>query len=501
MKRRLVLVVTFVLLLVVWFIGAEETSRSPNVCKRVFNIKSFGAVGDGDTLDTKSVQLAIDTCAANSGGIVEVPAGSYRIGTIRMRSNVSLKLDDGATLLGSKSLADYATDILGLAEEPAFQKCLIHAENATNFGFQGAGIIDGSGSHWAFPVKVNGIVAERPSMLRLTNCKQVSFTGLTFKNPTSWGLHLVACQKVHFDGITIQSRDNNANNDGIDLDGCCEVLVENCRINSGDDAVCLKSTLPQPCSNIVVRSCQLSSQTACFKMGTSSRSGFMEVQVLDSRLHDCPMGAVKLLLVDGGRLENVRLERLTMEDVGGPIFIRLGNRGRLYDHPIEQVYKPETSPEGGPLGTLRNVIIKDVTARVTGKDLSRQGIMITGIPGHRIQGVTLENICVHFPGGGKAEDATRLVPEDIARYPEQFFFGVLPSWGIFLRHAEGITLSHVKIDCENGDARPPVYVEDVRNLKAKELVINALTLDLEKQMLESRANIFHEAARDTVPTC
>jgi polygalacturonase len=389
-----------------------------------------------------------------------------------MLSNVTLKLNDGATLLGSQTIGDYAAAVGGLAEEPAFQKCLIHAENATNVGFQGAGTIDGRGGMRAFPIKVNGKAGERPSLMRLANCQRVRFTGLTFKNPASWGLHLVGCQDVRFDGVTIHSRDNNANNDGIDLDGCRDVVVENCRINSGDDAVCLKSTLAQPCSNIVVRSCQLSSKTAGFKLGTSSRSGFVDIRVVDSRFHDCPMGAVKLLLVDGGRLENVTLERLTMENVGGPIFIRLGNRGRLYDKPAAQIYEKDVRPEGAQVGVIRGITIRHVTARVTGTDRDRQAIMITGIPGHRVQDVVLEDIDVRFPGGGTQDDAMRQVPEDVARYPEQYFFGVLPAWALFVRHADGIRLRNVKLDCHAADARPPVFLEDVGRWDAQGVLIN-----------------------------
>jgi polygalacturonase len=450
--------------------------------ERVFNVRAFGATGDGGTLDTKFIQAAIAACHASGGGIVELPQGNYHVGTLEMLSNVTLKLNEGAMLLGSQTIRDYAAKVGGLAEEPAFQKCLIHAENATNLGFEGAGTIDGRGSMRAFPTGVKGVLAERPTLMRLANCQRVRFSGLTFKNPASWGLHLVGCQDVRFDGVTIHSRDNNVNNDGIDLDGCRDVIVENCRINSGDDAICLKSTLPQPCSNIVVRACQLSSKTAGFKLGTSSHSGFVDIRLMDSQFRDCPMGVVKLLLVDGGLLENVTLERLTMENVGGPIFIRLGNRGRLYDKPARQVYGKDVRPEGAPVGVIRGVTIKQVTARVSGKDRDRQGIMITGIPGHRVQDVTLEDIAVRFPGGGTRDDATRQVPEDIARYPEQYFFGVLPAWGLFVRHAEGISLNNVTFDCETDDARKPFYIEDVKNLEAKGIVINGLAVDPAKEM-------------------
>jgi len=446
--------------------------------QRTFNVRTFGAMGNGSALDTKAVQEAILACHASGGGIVELPSGRYRVGTLKMLSNVTLKLQDGATLLGSQAIGDYVAETGIWMEDPAFQKCLIYAENATNLGFHGTGTIDGRGSREAFPVEMNGKLAERPMFMRLANCTHVSFTGLTFKNPASLGLYLMGCQNVRFDGITIQSRGNNVNNDGIDLDGCRDVIVENCRINSGDDAICLKSTISQPCSNIVVRSCWLSSETAGFKLGTSSRSGFVDIRLMDSQFHDCPMGAVKLLLVDGGRLENVTLERLTMENVGGPIFIRLGNRGRLYDRSAPQIYGKDVRPEGAPVGVIRGVTIKHVTARVSGKNLDRQNIMITGIPGHQVQDVTLEDISVRFPGGGTRDDAMRQVPEDIARYPEQYFFGVLPSWGLFVRHAEGIRLRRIRLDCDTEDARPPVILEDVSRWDASDVLINGHQTDI-----------------------
>lgn len=439
--------------------------------ERVFGVKDFGATGDGVTLDTRAVQAAIAACHASGGGLVDVPAGDYRVGTLEMLSHVTLNLNEGARLLGSQSLGDYAATSSGLAEEPAFQKCLIHAGNATDLGFQGAGTIDGRGALSAFPISVHGQLAERPTLMRLAHCERVRFTGLTYRNPAAWGLHLVGCQDVRFEGVTIQSRDNNANNDGIDLDGCRDVLIEHCRINSGDDAICLKSTLAAPCANVVVRHCQLSSKTAGFKLGTSSRAGFVHVRMQDCRLHDCPMGAVKLLLVDGGRLEDVTLERLTMDNVGGPLFIRLGNRGRLYDQPAPQVYGHDAQPEGAPVGALRGVTIRGVTARVSGHERDRQAILITGIPGHRVQDVTLEDISVRFPGGGTRDEATRRVPEDVARYPEQYFFGVLPAWGLFVRHAEGVRLRRVKLACDAADARPPVHLEDVQGYVADELLL------------------------------
>jgi polygalacturonase len=429
-----------------------------------FNIRDFGATGDGKTLDTAAIQKAIDACAAAGGGQVLVPKGNYVTGTIRMKDKVTLHLSKDAVLLGSTQLADYATDIVGCVEAPAFNRCLIYAHSARNIAFTGSGWIDARGAKTHFPVNVDNGLGERPMLMRLVQCQDVVFADLNFKNSASWGLHLVDCDRVRFNGIRIESKDNNTNNDGIDLDGCQDVEIIKCRINAGDDAICPKSTTKRLCKNIVVRDCVLSSHTAGFKLGTSSRGGFVDIEVTNTHFVDCPMGAIKLLLVDGGRMENVLLSDLQMERVGGPIFARLGNRGRAYDQPTEQIYDENQKPEGVPTGIMRNIQIKNIDATVTGDQRDRQGIMLTGIPGHPIENIALENIRISFPGGGTEQEAKRVVPEDIARYPEQFFFGVLPASGIYARHINGLSLKDITATFEKTDARPPVHLECVGNL-------------------------------------
>jgi polygalacturonase len=435
----------------------------------VFDIREYGAVGDFAALDTKAVQNAIDACTASGGGIVWVPVGRYRIGTIHMKSNVTLTLDSGAFLFGSQDLADYPTEGL-IDPAEGGPRCLIYAEDATNIAFQGLGVIDGQGTPEAFP-RNDG---PRPRLMRLMDCEGITFSGLTYKRPAFWGLHLINCKDIHFTGVTIQFRNNQYNNDGIDLDGCSDVLIENCRIDAGDDSICLKSTGTHPCSNIVVRGCDVSSTTAAVKFGTSSSGGFVDVRVTDCRFYDCPMGAIKLQIVDGGRMDNVEFSRIIMERVGGPFFIRLGNRGRIYQSNTRQKFDPGQKPEGAPVGSLRNVRFKDIVAEVNDTEHDRMGSMISGIPGHRIENVTFENIDITFTGGGPAEAVGREVPEDIARYPEQFFFGLMPSWGFYLRHVDGIGFKNVNIQTRRDDPRPAVVMDDVLNYDPSGLYINGV---------------------------
>ncbi len=454
----------------------------------IFNVKTFGAAGDSITMDTRAIQAAIDACNEKGGGTVWVPAGKYHIGTIRLKSNVTLSLDYGAYLLGSQDIADYDPDLSKTREGNA--ECLIFAENATNITIEGLGVIDGRGTHIAFPrMQEDRKRLPRPRLLRMANCSNLTFSGVTYRRPAFWGIHLVDCTNIHFNGVTVRFRNNNYNNDGLDLDGCHEVLIENCDIEAGDDAICLKSSL-HPCRNIVVRNCRASSNTSALKFGTSSSGGFIDVKVTNCYFYDCPMGAIKLQLVDGGRLENVDISRIVMEDVGNPIFIRLGNRGNNFVKNMDIRGNREGADKGVPVGTLKNVRISDVVAEVTVEspeeeaeavykriDLAKQNltpeqlavkqktrsgpIMITGIPGHYVENVTLENIEISYPGGGSQADAERVVPEDEKRYPEQFFFGVLPAWGAYIRHARNITFKNVKMTTRNPDQREMIVLDDV----------------------------------------
>jgi polygalacturonase len=228
----------------------------------------------------------------------------------------------------------------------------------------------------------------------------------------------------------------------------------------------------------------VASNTAALKFGSSSSGGFIDVNMSNCYFYDCPMGAIKLELVDGGRLENVDISRIVMDDVGCPIFIRLGNRGSTFPRNRGAGAKAQ----GAQVGTLKNIRISNVVAKVviedrekaarahyrklevdktpgfTDKEKSKAGpIMITGIPGHYVENVVLENVKISFPGHGNEEDAKRVVPEDETRYPEQFFFGVLPAWGAYIRHAKNVEFKNVELTRRSEDARQKIVLDDVED--------------------------------------
>ncbi len=434
-------------------------SCNNNSSKRVYNILDFGALNDTTVLSTIAVQKAIDECA-EKGGIVLVPNGKYLIGTIKLKSNVELHISEGAELIGSTSLTDYATDIQGAIEAPAFNKCLVYAENARNIKITGKGVLNGRGTRENFPVKEGNELGERPMLVRFTSCNEITFYDISLNNSASWCVHLVECEDIVAQNVTIDSR-VNANNDGFDLDGCKNVLIENCTIFSGDDSICPKSTTTKLCENIVVKNCRIESHTSAFKTGTSSRGGFKNITIKDCDFSNTRMGGIKLLLVDGGVMENIIIDNIIMNNVEGPIFIRLGNRGRKYDEPTEQIYEKNAEPEGVPVGSISNIRISNIRGSVISDNKSRWGIMIIGIPGYYVENILFENIEISFPGGGTEEDAQNIVEEDEARYPEQFFFGTLPSWGAYIRHARNITFKNVNLSTRIPDQRKELVLIDV----------------------------------------
>jgi hypothetical protein len=465
---------------------------------REYNVKDYGAVGDGVILDTKAIQSTIDACAAHNGGTVVVPKGTYLIGTLALRDNVTLYLAADAMLLGSQDIAQYAPGEPG--DDYHFRHCLLYARDAKNISLCGKGSVDGQGAAFpcvsrqdsipAFRGEVkhqsrNGEITQqesrpyvRPMLIIFLNCQYISIRDIEVKNSASWGVHFVACDHIWIDSVRVKNR-ARPNGDGLDVESCRHVLISNCDIDCDDDAICLKSSIAQrPCENIVVTNCIISSNTAAVKFGTPSRGGFKNIAISNCAFYNCGMGAIKLLSVDGGTLENVTINNIAMQHVEGPLFMRLGNRESRFKIPGF----PDDDLHGDTTRTsvLRNVAISNIEATVCAVEVTdpmqrvdvdpktKQGIFITGIPGHHIENITLSNVHIVFPGGGTLEEANIIVPEDEKMYPEQFFFGKLPAYGAVIRHARGIIFNNVSFELAQVDFRPALLCEDVENLELAE---------------------------------
>ena len=423
---------------------------------RVYDITDYGAVSDTTRLSTAAVQKAIDSCNAACGGTVSVPAGNYKIGSIVLRSNVTLNLENGATLYGSTDIADYqpmTTDYVSLRTNvPTIQ--LIYADNASNVAITGLGTIDGRGK--AFPkLTWNDEGITRPHLLRLIRCSDVTVSGVTLKNSGCWMQHYLACDRVKIHGITVINR-NNYNNDALDLDGCHNVTVSDMIADSDDDGITLKSTSPRLCEDITISNCVVSSHCNAIKLGTETNGGFRNIIVRgvvvkpsadqSSRYFGLPTGhsAISLEIVDGGTMSNVDIADITITGTESPIFIRLADRRRPYaeNAPIDKV------------GSISGIRLHDILIDGAGPT----GCSITGIEGHPVTDVQISDATIRHAGGQPVTAAP--ADEKIAEYPEATMWGILPAKGFWLNHTRNVTFRNVNVITDAPDERPLFVATD-----------------------------------------
>jgi hypothetical protein len=417
---------------------------------RDYDVRDFGATGDGATLDTKAIQAAIDKCADDGGGRVVLAGGRvYLSGGVVLRSNVTLQIDAGSVLRGSLDKDDYPdiTPQLPYLYTPRFTRQLIYAERETHIGITGHGTIDGQGTHEVFDHQKNPGDKDRPYILRFVQCTRVRVRDVTMLESARWCSHYLACDDVVIDGVTILCTPR-ANRDGIDIDSCNRVRISNCRVETGDDAIVLKATAHRPCTNVTVINCNLSSQAAAFKLGTESNGGFENIVMSNCTIYDTGGSGIALLMVDGGTFDRVSISNVVMDNVEAPLCIRLGNRAR----PM-----PGEDPPG--MGAMRNIVISGVQARGAGS----LGCYISGIAGEYIENVTLRDIRIEYAGGGTLEQAQAAVPQRETAYPGQRTLGTLPAYGLFIRHVRNLTIDGLDLsfDPQAGEQRPALVLDDV----------------------------------------
>ncbi len=448
------------ILVLVLMISAPGDVRGSN---KTFNVRDFGAKGDGTTLDTKAIQTAIDKAAARGGGTVLLPPGTYLSGTIFMKSNIALHIDAGATLLGSTNIGDYPriTPEIRSYNDAFHTQSLLYGENLENIALTGRGTIDGQGGAFKVTTKKKpDRYRNRPFNIWFVSCRYVLVEDLMLTNSAMWMQQYLACDYITIRGLRVFNH-CNLNNDMIDIDGCRNVVISDCFGDSDDDAITLKSTSGRMTENVTITNCVISSHVNAIKLGTESHAGFRNINISnivvkpsesDTLMYGVPagLGGITLGMVDGGILEGVTISNVRIDGAKTPIFMRLGDRGRVYK---EGMARPG-------VGIFRNVTISNVIATGAGDT----GCSITGIPGHDVEDITLENIRITFSGGGTQEDAQKEVPENREGYPGSGIFGKLPSYGFFIRHARNVTLDNIDLSFEKPDHRFALICDDVQEL-------------------------------------
>lgn len=442
----------------------------------VFDVRKFGAVGDGKAIDTPAVNKAIEAAAAAGGGTVVFPTGTYACYSIHLKTKVALYLSQGAIILAASTPPGGTTSGGYDAAEPNeaadsyqdfghthWHNSLIWGEDLHDISIFGPGLIWGRGL-------TRGPGAENPGVgnksIALKNCRNVVMRDFSILQGGHFGILATGVDNWTCDGLKIDT-----NRDGIDFDCCRNVRVSNLTINSPwDDGICPKSSFglgyARATENVTITNCQISGsyelgtlldgsfkkfapdarvpRTGRIKFGTESNGGFKNITVSNCVFDGC--NGIALESVDGALLEDVTFTNITMRDIShAPIFMRLGSRMR--------------GPQGVPIGTLKRIILSNI---VSYNCDSRLCAIISGIPGHNIEDVKIHDIYFHHQGGGTAEMAA-LKPEEFEnKYPEPTMFGqALPAHGFFMRHIRNLELSNVEIVAAKPDVRPAFVMEDV----------------------------------------
>ncbi|MES1222138.1 MAG: glycosyl hydrolase family 28 protein [Bacteroidota bacterium] len=484
--------------------------------QKEFIITAYGAKPDGITNNRAAIQKAIDDASAAGGGRVVVPRGRFYSGVLRMKSNVELNIHEEAVLLASTDRADYGPSMKTTA--------FFVAENEKNISITGKGLIDGqcdllikdiyaklrSGQltddewkgfnawHQRRPGENN-----RPRIIEFLRCDGVKIKNIHLQNSAAWVQDYRNCSNVVIDSVHVFSN-TFWNNDGIDITDSKKVRITNCNINAADDGICLKSSdRNSRCEDVYVSNCRVRSSASAIKFGTASRGGFKNIVIKNIEVYDTYRSAIAIEAVDGGIVDNVDIRNVNAVNTGNAIFIRLGHRNR--DTVISQmrnvfignvkVQVPEGKPdkgypmEGPELPYASGYAGKTVSQ--TDPPMYDPGVdsavvtsphnifpsSITGLPGRFVENVTLENVEIVFAGGAKKEtayfatDTLTKIPESENGYPEFSAFGELPCWGLYIRHAKGITLKNVTLRFTKEDFRTAIITDDVKGLKADGLHI------------------------------
>ena len=454
----------FLLIMLVW--GYSHA----NPVKEIYNVKDYGAKGDGKTIDSKSINQTIEAASASGGGTVYFPAGNYLSGSIHLRSNINLFIDQGAVIIAAPVIAENGYDQEEQGANNKYQDAghshwhnsLIWGEDLHDFTISGTGKIWGKDLYKDW---VNNKQSANKS-IALLRCHNVIIKDISILHG-GW----FAILATGTDNFTLDNVKMDTNRDGVDVDCCKNVHISNCTVNSPyDDGICLKSSFAlgyaRPTENITITNCQVSgydegtlldgtfrrTENADYKhypigrikFGTESNGGFKNITISNCVFDYCR--GLALETVDGALLEDVTITNITMRDVvNDPLFLRLSARMR--------------GPEGTPVGSLRRVIISNMMVYNAN---SGSSCTISGIPGHDIEDITLSNIHIYFKGSGTKEQANREVPENENKYPEPGMFGTSPAYGLFLRHVKNIKLSDIEFAYVEADQRPAIFLDDVK---------------------------------------
>lgn len=448
---------------------------------KVYNVRDYGAVGDGKHIDSPAINAAIEAASQKGGGVILFPEGVYSSYSIRLKDNITLRLEKGSVIKAAKPTAEQGYDPAEDNEWDAYQdfghshwqNSLIWGIGLKNLKFEGEGLIDGTDA-LSRGLGRQGPIAEANKAIALKNCKGVTIKGISLLQCGHFALLLTGVDDLVIDKVLVDT-----NRDAFDIDCCANVKITNCTVNSlNDDGIVLKCSYglgwPKATENVLIENCKVSGYdpstvyygtygetitaapdrdgpTGRIKFGTESNGGFRNITIRNCEFKRCR--GLALETVDGAPIENIKVKGLKMDDIwNSPIYIRIGNRMR--------------GPKDLPASLARNIEISDVT--VTNCD-SRYALLIVGLPGNPVENVTLKNIHIQYKGGLTLDDVRQQKnsnPFFFGRnngYPEPSAHGIQPAWGLSMQYARNITFKNVTMELMQPDEREKIFLNEVEN--------------------------------------
>jgi hypothetical protein len=438
-----------------------------------FDVRRFGARGDGTTFDTRAVQAAIDACNRTGGGNIVFQSGlTFLVGTLYLKDNVHLQLEPNATILGSNNLADYGTDVgvSPFAPGETIDPCLIYAKSASNIGIHGNGKIVGHSAN-TFTATAGATphaAKQRPMLIRFDTCTQVTVADASFYHCGSWCMHLKNSREIFLTNVHIQ----NEKQDGFDLDSCQNVSISGCHLECGDDAIAITTSVKEhPARNITITNCLFKSRCSGIRFGPLSKGDFENVSVSNCIFYDCNLGGVKLGVFEGATIRNCVFDNLVMDNVTAPISIFIAT--------WPEIGSTDPNPPMMPPGKIHDIQFRGIRA-VTKPGPPRASpdsdstLFFQGHPLSSIENILLQDIDITFAGGGTLAQATRrnIVDMDQIDYRKDGYWtdhkttwGVPPAYGLYARHIKGLTLENVTFQLANPDLRSAIFLDDCGDIQ------------------------------------
>lgn len=443
--------------------------------KGIYQVREFGAAGDGKTKDTEAVQNAIDTCAKAGGGTVLLTGGIFVVGTIFLRSKVTIEIRNSATVLASPDICDYAEQVHHnrYRNEPDMDRCLFYGEDVSNIVIRGYGTIDGNAE--AFP---NEGSIYRPMMFRFRRCEHIHLEQLCLYHAAAWTTAFLDSSYIWTDRLDIRN-EKRYNGDGLDFDGCSHVYVSNCNIRGTDDNLCLQSGSKEyMVEDVHITNCSFSSVCAGIRIGLKSIGTIRDVVISNCTMKNIWREGIKIECTEGGTIENIMVQNIAMRNVRRPVFILLNNRFLPDD--LGSSIELEEMPE---IGTMERITICGIHAVDDNQMLQTHkrfdddimgrpefaGIRVDAEENHKIRLLTLRDIYYRFVGGVKKEDIPEHYPKVLDRLvytTEEASENYYPDWSragyMDVRNVDGLIMQNVVLETLYPDEREPVIIEGSR---------------------------------------